>query len=248
MDKIKEKYFRIKKKISLLFKINWIKTLYLNFKVFSFQDAKKLPIIIFGKCMIGNLDGNLILEGPITFARIVIGQRYQIFVKEKGVSELNFIGDIKFKGRAQFGMDCKIHVDKDAVFTIGDMASLGNNSSLICTKKITMGNFCRIGQEAYITDSNFHQMKNTITGEVYPKSFEISLGNYNFIGTRVSIMGKTKTPDYTTIASSTLINKDFSQCSMNIILGGVPAKIVKNNISRDWDGEKNAIEKYLKII
>ncbi len=244
---MKKKYSRLKNKIKLYIQINWIKTIYLNFKMLSFDQAKKLPIIVFGKCSFKNIEGKIVLEGESFFGRIGIGQKYQIFEKEKGISEFHIAGELRFQGRAQFGTDCRVYVGEKAIFTLGDMASIGGDSSLICTQEISLGRFCRMGTETFMTDSNFHAMKNTVTGEIQPKSFEINLGNYNFIATRVSILGKTKTPDYCTIASCTLINKDFSELGENILVGGVPAKLIKQNLTRDWDGEKQALEEYLKI-
>lgn len=234
--------------IKILLHINWFKTIRLNFRMFPFSVAKKLPVVIFGKCAFKNLEGKIILEGPVTFGKITIGQRYQMFTKEKGVSELHIFGELRCKGRAQFGLDCKVYIGKNAFCTFGDMTSIGNDTALICTKKITFGEFCQTGQETFITDSNFHNMKDVISGEVFPKSFEISIGNYNFIGTRVTLMGKTKTPDYATIASCSLTNKDYTDLGENVILGGIPAKVVKNNVTRDWESEKTALERYMKIL
>jgi len=73
------------------------------------------------------------------------------------------------------------------------------------------------------------------------------LGSFNFISNRVSILGKTVTPDYCTVASNTLLNKDYSSFGENIILGGIPAKLVKENIVRDWETEKENLENYLTI-
>lgn len=244
---MKKKYFQLKSKIKLYIKINWIKTIYINFKMLSLDQAKKLPIIVFGKCSFKNLEGKIVLEGESFFGRIGIGQKYQIFEKEKGISEFRIAGELRFQGRAQFGTDCRVFVGENAIFTLGDMASIGGDSSLICTQKISLGRFCRMGSETFITDSNFHAMKNTATGEIHPKSFEICLGNYNFIATRVTIMGKTKTPDFCTVASCSLINKNFSEFGENILIGGVPAKLLKQNLKRDWEGEKQSLEHYLKI-
>lgn len=234
--------------LKLFLQINWIKTVYINFKKLPLYTAIKLPIIIFGKCAFKNLNGKIILEGPVFFGRVGIGQKYQIFVKEKGVSELHIIGELRIKGRVQISTDCKMYIGEKAICTLGDMTSIGSDSSLICTKNISLGEFCQTGSEGFITDSNFHSMKNTLTGEIYPKSFEISIGNYNFIGTRVTIMGKTKTPDYCTIASCSLVNKDFTPFNQNILIGGTPAKLLKENITRDWDGERLALEKYMTIL
>ncbi|WP_434980527.1 acyltransferase [Daejeonia sp. YH14] len=240
-------YHKVKAKIRLYIQINWIKTILLNFRFFPLKDALKFPIIIFGKCAFGNMDGKIVLDGQPDFGRIGIGQRYQMFKKEKGVAELQISGELILQGRAQFGLDFKLYIGKNAICTVGDMTSIGNDSTLICTKKITFGKFCRMGSETYISDSNFHNMKNTQSGEIFPKSFEITIGNYNFIGTRVTILGKTQTPDYATIASCSLANKDYTAFGEKILLGGIPSRLIKNNVARDWEGEKVALENYLKL-
>lgn len=240
------------KKIRLIFRlmyqINWVKTVYLNFKMLPLSQAKHLPIVIFGRCKLVDLSGNLVLEGTSKFGRVGIGQKYQLFKVQRGVYEMHIAGTLTFKGRFQFGIDSSLFVGKNAHCILGDMASLGANSELICTKKVVFGDFCRIGTQAYISDSNFHQMKDTITNVLSPKNNEIHLGSHNFISTRVTILGKTRTPSFCTIASNTLLTKDYLSEGVEILLAGIPAVVVRRNVRRDWEGEKEGLEKFLKII
>ena len=60
-------------------------------------------------------------------------------------------------------------------------------------------------------------------------------------------MQKTKTPNYCTIASNSLCNKDYSSFGENILIGGIPAKLLKENISRDWVGEQERLENNLIV-
>ena len=62
-----------------------------------------------------------------------------------------------------------------------------------------------------------------------------------------SILSKTITPDFCTIASNSLCTKDYTVFGNNILLGGVPAKLLKTHISRDWEGEKSNMDLWLKI-
>jgi acetyltransferase-like isoleucine patch superfamily enzyme len=90
-------------------------------------------------------------------------------------------------------------------------------------------------------------MIDTSTGERYKITQPVVIGNYNYIGTRVSIMPGTQTPNYCTVASNSLCNKDFSKLEENILLAGMPAKLIRNTISRDWKEEREALENYLTI-
>jgi hypothetical protein len=63
----------------------------------------------------------------------------------------------------------------------------------------------------------------------------------------VTVLQGTKTPDFCTIASNSLCNADYTSFGSNILIGGIPTKFIKDSISRDWEGEKAALDAYLII-
>ena len=178
---------------------------------------------------------------------IGFGQPYELVSRSKRTAQLVLEGTFVFKGHVQFGIDYFIFIAKDAYCELGHLASMASNGKIICKEKIVLGNYARIGSEAQLIDTNFHQMMNTHTGEKYPMTAPIELGNYNFVSNRVTIMQKTKTPNYCTIASNTLCNKDYTKFGENILIGGIPAKLLKENISRDWEGEQERLEDNLIV-
>lgn len=234
-------------KVLNFFQVNWIKTLYVNFKMFSFSEAVKLPVVIFGKCSLVNLSGKIKFESSVKFGMLGLGQRYEVFKIDAGVAELNIQGNLILKDRAQFGYDYKIFIGKNAELRIGNMSSMASGAKVICTKKIVLGDFCRMGSECQLIDTNFHDLKNPLTNEIAIRNNEIHLGSFNFISNRVSIMGKTNTGDHVTIASNTLLNKNYTSLGEHILIGGIPARKIKDNISRDWETEKEALLDYLTI-
>lgn len=238
---------KIYRKIKSFLKVNWIKTVYINFKMLPFADARHFPIIIFGKCSIQSLTGKIIFRSPIEFGMLGLGQRYEVFSKESGKAELNIKGNLIIKNKAQFGYDYKIFIKKNATLTLGDMSSMASQGKIICTQNIVLGDFCRFGSECQIIDTNFHNLKDVKTNKIFNKANDICLGNFNFISNRVTVLGKTITSDYCTVASNSLLNKDYSSFGENVILGGVPAKLAKENIVRDWETEKEQLENYLTI-
>jgi acetyltransferase-like isoleucine patch superfamily enzyme len=234
-------------KLRSTFKINWIKTIYFNYKKFPFDIAKQLPVYFYGKVKLSNINGNILIKAPIKRGMIGFGQQYEQNSVSKGTAEIVMQGTMVFSGHVQFGKDYFILVAKDAYAEFGHMSSLASSGKIICTHKIVMGEYARIGSESQLIDTNFHQMIDTLTGEHFPISGAIALGNYNYVGNRVSIMQGTKTGDYCTIASNTLCNKDYSSLGSNILIGGMPAKLLRENISRDWQGEKALLEKWLIV-
>ena len=244
---LKGKYRAFKRKWKFFWSVNWIKTYYFNYKKFPYSIARKLPVFFYGKVKLSSIKGNIIIDAPIKKAMIGFGQPYELVSRSKRTAQLVLEGTFVFKGHVQFGIDYFIFIAKDAYCELGHLASMASNGKIICKEKIVLGNYARIGSEAQLIDTNFHQMMNTLTGEKYPMTAPIELGNYNFVSNRVTIMQKTKTPNYCTIASNTLCNKDYTKFGENILIGGIPAKLLKENISRDWEGEQERLEDNLIV-
>lgn len=234
-------------RLKFLLSVNWLKTIYFNFKMFSFKIARKLPIFFYGSVKFSNLSGKVSIEGKIKTAMIGFGQNYEMTSRSRKIAELFLSGNLHFKGNVQFGKDYFICIKENAYCEMGHMSSMASLAKLICTNKVVFGNWARIGSESQVIDTNFHGMKNTTTNEIYSKTAPIVLGDYNYIGNRVSIMSKTKTPSFCTIASNSVCNKNYTDLGENILIGGVPSKLLKRSISRDWDGERLNMEKALIV-
>lgn len=228
-------------------KINWYKTVYFNFKMFPFAVAKKLPVYIYEWVKFTDLSGEIVIDAPVKRGMIGIGQPYEMTKRGFGVAELLISGKLIFKGHFQSGRDLLLVVRKDALCELGHMSSIARLGKIICVNKITLGDYARLGSESQIIDTNFHLMYNTETNESFPMTAPITIGSFNFISNRVTILQNTKTPDFCTIASNTLCNKDYTSFGKNILIGGIPAKLLKENISRDWEGERENLEKSLII-
>ena len=228
-------------------KVNWVKTLYFNFKKFPFETAKKLPVYFYGRVKFTSIKGDIQIEGNVQKGMIGFGQPYELNSAHKGIAEIFILGKLTFKGKFQFGKDCFVFVGENAICELGNMASMASNGKIICTEKIVLGDYARFGSEAQIIDTNFHDLVDTQTGEKLQKSAPIFIGNYNFISNRVSIMKGTQTPNFCTIASNSLCTKDYKNLGENILIGGVPAKLIRSNISRDWAGEKQLLDDFLTV-
>ncbi|MGV3460873.1 MAG: acyltransferase [Flavobacterium sp.] len=233
--------------LKLFFGINWIKTLYFNFRMFDFKSACKLPVYFYGPVRFQNLSGKIIIDAPLKTAMIGFGQPYEMNTVHRGTAEIVLAGKIIFKGHAQFGKDYFVFVGKNAVAEFGHMAAMAADSKLVCVKGILLGSYARTGSENFITDTDFHQMADTATNEKFKLSEPVVIGNYNYLATRVTILKGTLLPDYCTVASNSLCNKDYTHLGSNILIGGIPAKLLRNNISRDWEGEKSLLDEWMKV-
>ncbi|WP_052466960.1 acyltransferase [Psychroserpens damuponensis] len=237
----------IKKRIKFFFKVNWYKTLYFNFKMLPFKQAKILPFYFYGKVKFSSLRGTVEIKAPIKRAMIGFGQKFEQMSVSKGIGELFLDGTLVFKGHAHFGKDVFLYVKKEAYCEFGFMGCLGSDVKLLCTNRIIIGNWTGIGYESQVIDTNSHTMINSKTGERHPISAPIELGDYNAVSNRVSIMSNTKTPDNCVIASNSLCNKDYTKLGSKILIGGLPAKLIKRDFVRDWESEKEDLLRYKRV-
>lgn len=237
----KKKYWQFRKKLSFFLSVNWVKTLYFNFKMFPFPTAKILPVFFYGKVKFSDLSGTVTIEPPLQRAMIGFGQKFEFPTTSNGTAELRLMGNLHFKSNAHIGLDCKMLIAKSAYCEFGFMGCLGSNVKLVCTNKIIIGDWCGIGYDSQVIDTNSHPMKNVETGELYEMSSPIILSSYNSISNKVSIMGGTHTPEHCVIASHSLCNKDYTSLGNNILLGGIPAKLISSNFARDWESEKKML-------
>ena len=225
--------------------VNWFKSIYFNLKMLPFKQAKKLPILFYGKVKFTGLKGKIVFKDSIKFGMVGFGQNYELMSVSKGNAQLTLNGTFIIGGYIQFGKDFFVYVDQNAILEMGQMSSLGNSGKIICFNNIHFGNYARVGYESQIIDTNFHKMidlKTNIIGDIIKP---IKIGNYNYIGNRVSLMKGTTTPDYCTVTSNSVLTKDYLMLGENLMLGGIPAKLLRTDIKRAW-GEEN-IEDFLIV-
>ncbi|WP_309610111.1 transferase [Flavobacterium sp.] len=234
--------------VKLYYSVNWTKTIYFNLRKFPFEIALKLPVFFYGKIKFQSLKGEVIINGTVKRGMIGYGQRFELFKKEKGNAEIFLRGKIVFNGNMHIGKDVSMYIGENAYCEFGYMSCLGSDVKIICTDEVIIGDWARIGYESQIVDTNSHPMKNSFTGEDIPITAPVRIGTHNSISNRVSIRLNTKTPDYCVVGSNSLCNKDYSNLGNNILLAGIPAKLIKKNYTRDWDKEKELLESFLIII
>ncbi|MFL9837879.1 transferase [Flavobacterium sp. ST-75] len=237
----------IYKKLKFYLSINWVKTLRFNFKTLPYAQARKLPVLFYGKVRFQDISGEFIIDAPVHFGMIGFGQRYEKNTVHKGIAEIALGGKVVFKGMAQFGKDYFVCVERGASVEFGHMFGLGTEGKIVCTEKMTFGKYVRIASESRIVDTDFHQMVNTVTNEKYPLSAPVILGDYTYLSNRVSVLKGTITPPYCTVSANSLCNKDYTALGENILLGGVPAKLLKEHITRDWKTEEALFDKWMKV-
>ncbi|MEP0265661.1 transferase [Dokdonia sp.] len=233
---------RLRKRWKAFWAVNWIKTYYFNLKKFPFKMAMKLPVFIYGNYKLTCISGDVIIDAPIERAMIGIGHPFEAQTRSRGIGEVVIVGTVVFKGYVHFGKDVYFQVGKDAYCEMGTFSCLGSQATLICRERIVLGDYVRVAYETQLLDSVFHQLIDLKTDTKKDKTAPIEIGNYNWIGNRSTIMKGTITPDYMTVGSNSLCNKDYTDLGNHTLIGGIPAKLLKTDITRDWEGEQTILD------
>lgn len=122
---------------------------------------------------------------------------------------------------------------------IGENFSCGRNCYFggfnDINQSIIVGNDCMLSHNVRTTVSDGHVIYSEITHQVINKAKDIKIGNHVWIGGNVRILKGTTLADNTIVGTMSLLNKKFTDS--NLLLAGVPAKIIERNVN--WSRAQN---------
>lgn len=232
---------KIRRILKLLSTINIFKTVYLNYKVFPWNVAKKLPIYVGWAVDIHEVyRGSIEFQDGIKIRRGIVSLgvcRYPM-ISNRGLVTLLRISP---KGKLVLGDDVKIYtgcsiiVTYKGVLSIGSDFVLNQNSRLYCASSVTIGAHCRIGWETQIYDSNFHFMYDSIKHRICNSLCEVCLGHNVWVGNRCTIAKGSLLPDYAIIGSNSLVSKKLENEFGGGIWVGTPVSLIREGFYRILD-------------
>lgn len=124
------------------------------------------------------------------------------------------------------GRGCRIDVAEKTEFKIGKGGFVNPFTNIIVRNGVNIGDDVYISWNCQILDEDYHNVQYEGKTE---KDKKIEIGNHVWIGTGVSIFQGTKIADGCVIAAHSVVRGIFD--IPNCIIGGNPAKIIKENIS-----------------
>lgn len=100
--------------------------------------------------------------------------------------------------------------------------------------KITVGEDCLFSSDVDIRTGDSHSIIDLKTNKRVNYAKNVTIGNHVWVCAHVRILKGSSIPDYSVVANSAVVTKEFTR--PNCIIGGFPAKILKENIS--WKSER----------
>lgn len=199
-------------------KISYLKTLYINTKIFGF----KKPKLLIGKNTIINLSRQ---------CRIIIGKRLSVSVdcevKQATEIKIKEHGELCVDGHVTILNGCYLYVGENAKMKIGEGTFINSNTRLSCSESIEIGKDCALAFNVTLIDSDFHQISYNgfPTKEITKK---IKIGDNVWIGAGTIVTKGVTIGNNSVISAGTVVNKDVPA---NALVSGNPMQIIKENVS-----------------
>lgn len=204
-----------------------------------FEQAIKLPIFIYGKIVFRSLEGKININALVYPGMIKIGWNDYYIETSVPRSIWTINGIVNFSGPIYFLQGTYVLVSNNAILNFGTKKSfIGSNTRIICFEYISLGDTCEITWDCQIIDTSFHYIEDISNNVIKPLTKPITIGNNVWVGNRTTILKGSVLPDFTIVASNSLVNKDFSDIGENCLIVGIPAKVKHKNIRRVYDYNK----------
>lgn len=208
-------------------------TLYINLKAFKINDAIKIPIVCGPNICFNHIEKNRIyFVNGISFKRIVIGRTQGSF--KAGYKQMTYINigkNANITINDTFDIPCGSTLNVNGKLVIGNSFKPNCFLTISCEKEIIIGNNCNIGWNTTIIDGDGHSLcdlDNPLIEINKPKP--VNIGDKCWLSAHVSILKGVSLANNTIIPYGSIITKSCNQA--NVIYGGTPNKIIKNNVAR----------------
>lgn len=202
------------------------KSIIFNFRYFPIKIAIRFPVLIGVGCRLDKMRGKVEIIGPIKTGMILFGVGPTGLFDHRVDKSLFYNGGVlTFRGNARFGPGTRLL--NDGTMDIGKNFTVTGATKIICSERVSFGDDVLLSWEILIMDKDYHKMVYEDHESEIKKP--IVIGNHVWIGCRSSILKGTVISDDSVVAAMACVNRSFKEKS--ILIGGIPAKVIKNNIT-----------------
>ena len=207
-----------------------MKSLFVQTSLKNFSKAKrgnkmrifnrKKPHIIKGKNLkiFKNKSARIILDGNLCFGVGASRNNGRSSILRMDSNSKLYCKNFSF----MYGAD--VILFENSTLYLGSNSFINCDCKIRCHSSIKIGDNCAISHDVTIMDGDGHKLDSK------EKNSPVEIGNHVWIGTRVAILKGVHIGNGAVIASGSVVNKKVPE---NSLVGGVPAKVLKNNVS--WD-------------
>lgn len=191
-------------------------TLKVNFSVFPFAVARKLPIKA-GR----HLDTKGLGKGAIRFRNGVTIHKYMLrlgvtpwpLYSNKAMHTWLWFhagASLVVGDETDINSGCRFVLTAGATVETGDHFFINQNSLVYCSRSIRFGHHCTLGWDCQVYDSDFHLCLDGVRGVVKNPVREVLVGDNVWVANRCTIGKGSVVPSNAVVASGSLVNDDLA--------------------------------------
>lgn len=204
------------------------KTIVFNLRCLPLRQALRLPVLVSHRVALYDLSGTVTIRGRTRPAMILLGfGEVGAFDFKRERSVWQVAGRVVFEGPARLGNGFKLSIYDTGTVTFGPDFVLSAESQLVCRDRITFGRGCLISWDVLVLDTDFHPVLADGSGPAQAHE-PVAFGDRIWIGARSSILKGVQLEDDVVVAAGAVVTR--SEPRSNVILGGNPAKVVREGV------------------
>lgn len=212
-----------------------IPSIIFNLRYLPFNQAKKLPILVY-KMKLLEKKGKIIIESEKIFKGMIqLGFPRAATFPDNGVTWRNK-GKVIFKGNCIIGGDSYIIVGKQGTLILGDDFKATASIKIISECSITFGNHARFGWGGIMMDTNYHPLFDMEKNKFKRAFGPIIIGDYNWFGLQCYVMHGVHTPERCIFGARSIVTRG-GQFESYCVHGGSPIRVLSRNVMRDYDND-----------
>lgn len=190
----------------------------------------------------GNKNRIINIGGVKVSTRIQIAGNGNRLIMEKGSTLLNSLvkisgnnNEVVLKANSYVsGAELWVE-DNQCLISIGERTFVGHHSHLACTEdgsRLIVGDDSMLSSYVQIRTGDSHSILD-IEGKRINTAQSVIIGNHCWIGEGSKVMKGVTLEGDDVVSTGAICTKSFGK---NVLLGGIPAKIIKENIT--WDSRR----------
>lgn len=193
------------------------------------QGGVNLPLIISNNVKVKGLRRGCIKinsqkrPGLIKFG---FGGSEGVCANKNGYIIFGKFGILKVEGKTSFSSGSTLRIDNGECI-IGENFSCNKNCCIFCSKQIEFGKDALLGWNVFVRDGDGHNISEN--GQENSSSKSVKIGDHVWIASFVDILKGVTTGNDCVIACRSCATKSIE--GNGVLIAGVPAKIIKRNIS-----------------
>lgn len=138
------------------------------------------------------------------------------------------------KGAFIYGAELWIE-DNNCRIEIGDNAYIGHHSHLACTEdgsQLVVGSDGMMSSYVQVRTGDSHSILDLDGNRINPAE-SVKIGNHVWLGEGSKVLKGVTLGDHVVVSTGAIVTKSFGS---NVLLGGIPAKVLKEKIT--WDSKR----------